>query len=237
MGNVLAKELSQGTRTATTSTPLLVAIFMRRVLTTITLISCVSLLAQSGSNFDQIPNSAMEIDPLGVGESLPATVLFNAEGEQFDLVSAVAAKPTILIFYRGGWCPFCSMQMGQLVKIEEQLRELGYQLIAISPDKPEKIMESMEMWRMKYLLLSDSSMNAALALGIAYRVSSATVAKYSGTRMNLDLNSGQEHHLLPVPAVFIIGKDGNIKFEYINPDYKVRIEPDELLRVARSLVE
>ena len=179
----------------------------------------------------------MDIEPLVVGDTLPVTALFDSDGKQFDLFKAVANEPTILIFYRGGWCPFCNMHMEQLAKIEEPLRELGYQIIAISPDKPEKIRESLDKWEIKYTLLSDSRMDAAVALGIAYRVSDATVARYSGSNKDLDLNSGQNHHLLPVPAAFIIGKDGMIKFEYINPNYKVRIEPAELLRIAKTIID
>lgn len=209
----------------------------RWLLTISVLISYGPLQAQNSMRFEQVPASATEIEPLAVGEALPATALFDANGEPFDLEQAVFSKPTVLIFYRGGWCPFCNMQTGQLIKIEGQLRELGYQIIAISPDKPVKLKDSQEKWEMKYTLLSDSRMDAAIAFGIAYRVADATVAKYSGTNMDLDLNSGQDHHLLPVPAVFIIGQDAKIKYEYINPDYKVRIEPDELLRVAKLFVD
>ncbi len=201
------------------------------------LIFSVSLQAQDNSRYEQVPASADDIMPLAVGDALPVTLLLDADGNPFDLASAVSVKPTILIFYRGGWCPFCNMQMGQLARIEGQLQEMGYQIFAISPDKPEMLKKSMDKWKAKYTLLSDSKMDAAIALGIAYKVSDATVARYSRTKMNLDLNSGQDHHLLPVPAAYVIGRDGMIKFEYINPNYKVRIDPDELLRVARELID
>ncbi len=201
------------------------------------LLSGVSLQAQDNGKYDKVPSSPEDIMPLAVGDALPITVLYDADGNQFDLASAISAKPTILIFYRGGWCPFCNMHMGKLATIEGELLELGYQILAITPDKPEMLQKSMAKWEAKYTLLSDSKMDAAIALGIAYKVDDKTVARYARGKNNLDMNSGQDHHLLPVPAAFVIGRDGLIKFEYLNPNYKVRIDPKELLKVAKSLVD
>lgn len=181
-----------------------------------------------------IPASAGDIHPLLIGASVPKLVLQTPDGKAFDLNQTVKERPTVLIFYRGGWCPYCNTQLGQLQTIEPELLKLGYQILAISPDRPSKLGESVEKHKLTYTLLSDHAMQAAQVFGIAFRVDDATLKKYKGYGIDLEASSGEKHRLLPVPSVFIAGKDGLIKFAYVNPDYKVRLAPDELLSAART---
>ena len=88
--------------------------------------------------------SANGIQPLLVGQSVPDVQLQTADGKAFNLKQELAEQPTVLIFYRGGWCPYCNLQLSQLQKIESQLQDLGYQIIAISPDRPEMLNKSKE---------------------------------------------------------------------------------------------
>jgi peroxiredoxin len=119
-------------------------------------------------------------------------------------------------------------------RVDSQLRELGYRIIAISPDRPEKLLDSVEKHGLTYTLLSDHSMKAARAFGIAFRVDDQTLEKYKEYGIDLEAASGETHHLLPVPAVFVVGTDGLVKFSFANPDYKVRIDPAVLLAAARA---
>jgi peroxiredoxin len=120
--------------------------------------------------------------------------------------------------------------------IESELLQLGFQIIAVSPDRPEVLKLNAQKREFKYRLLSDSEMTTATSLGIAFRVDDATVTKYKTSYgVDLEADSGQKHHLLPVPSVFIIGKDGVIEFSYVNPNYKVRIDPDVLLKAANAV--
>lgn len=122
--------------------------------------------------------------------------------------------------------------MGQLQEIEDTVVALGYQIIAISPDRPEKLKAGPKTEGVKYLLLSDSNVSAAKAFGLAYRVDTNTVKKYIQFGIDLEDASGETHHILPVPAAYVVGTDGIINFEYINPNYKVRIDPELLLKAA-----
>ncbi len=181
-----------------------------------------------------IPGSAEEVQPLAIGAPAPAVTLQTAAGEAFDLGAAVRRQPAMLIFYRGGWCPYCNVHLGQLQEAEAEIRALGYQVLAISPDRPEKLAESAGKLQPDYTLLSDHAMAAALGFGIAFRVDDATLETYKGYGIDLEAASGETHHLLPVPAVFIVGTDGWIRFAYANPDYKVRLSPEELLAAAKD---
>lgn len=124
--------------------------------------------------------------------------------------------------------------MGQLHEIEPQLIELGYRIIAVSPDRPEKIRETLEKKPLNYLLLSDSRMLGAKSFGIAFRLGDGMLEKYKGFGIDLEGASGESHHMLPVPSVFITDPDGTIRFAYVNPDYKVRIDAGTLLAAARA---
>jgi peroxiredoxin len=182
----------------------------------------------------EVADKAEDICPILIGQSLPKIVLRTADNAPFDLNAAVAQKPTILIFFRGGWCPYCSLHLGQLQSIESRLVQMGFQIIAVSPDRPGILKAPAEKQELKYRLLSDSEMTAAKALGIAFRVDDTTVTKYkTDYGIDLEADSGQTHHLLPVPSAFVVGRDGVIQFSYVNPNYKVRIDPGVLLEAAR----
>jgi peroxiredoxin len=121
----------------------------------------------------------------------------------------------------------------QLRDIESQFTELGFQLIGISPDQPTKARKTAEKQNISFTLLSDSMMAASKAFGIAYQVDEATLRALAQHGVDLQAASGQAHHLLPVPAVFVVSSSGKIQFEYINPDYSVRAHPDLLLSAVR----
>ena len=126
------------------------------------------------------------------------------------------------------------MQLGQLQKIETELLELGYRILAISPDLPENLKASVEKNSLGYVLLSDSKMEAAKAFGLAFRVDEKGYQRLSGFGIDLESASGEKHHLLPVPAVYLVGEDGIIQFQYVNPNYKVRLTPEVLLAAAKT---
>jgi peroxiredoxin len=118
-----------------------------------------------------------------------------------------------------------------------KLAQLGYQLIAVSADRPRKLRETIERHSLGYRLLSDNTMAGAMALGIAYRLDNKTIARYKEFGIDLADASGESHYLLPVPAVFVIGTDGVITFEYINPHYQVRVDPETLLAAAKAAMK
>jgi peroxiredoxin len=127
--------------------------------------------------------------------------------------------------------------LGQLQSIAPQLVDLGYQIIAISPDRPEHLRESLEKNKLGYMLLSDTKLAAAQAFGIAYRVDDETFAKLKSFGLDIEAASGEKHHLLPVPSAFVVDGDGKISFAYVNPDYKTRVDPDVLLAAAKAALK
>jgi len=172
---------------------------------------------------------------LKAGDSVPDVKLRTEEGNEVSLRKLVSEKPTVLIFYRGGWCPYCNRHLQDLVGIERGLEKAGAQLLAISMDQPSKLKAMPDREKFHYQLLSDSDAEAAKAFGIAFTVGDALVKKYKDNyKIDLEAASGRKHHILPHPAVFIADIRGKIRFVHFNPDYKVRLEPAQILEAVKS---
>lgn len=194
-------------------------------------IICLALFAIGLSVHAQndLPKQATEITPLLIGEKIPNVTLKSVENTDVDLMELISKKRTVLVFYRGGWCPYCNAHLAALVEAEKELLDLGYQIIAISPDAPKSLKVTDEKEKLNYLLLSDSLGELSKAVGIAFQAPEnykATIAKGS---------DGVNNSFLPVPAVFILNVNAEIEFEHISPNFKNRISNDLLIAVAKSI--
>jgi len=195
------------------------------------------LLFSASLSFAQketVPNAAEDICPILVGETIPAGYLKNVEGENLGIRKLIKKQKTVLVFYRGNWCPYCNLQLNGLQEIEKDIHDLGFQVLAISADKPEKLKESAEDGEFRYQLLSDAKMEYARKLGIAYQLDDKAQKRYRAFGVKLDEQSGEKHYQLPAPAVFVLNTEGEIQFSYINPNYKVRLAPEILLAVLKA---
>jgi len=180
----------------------------------------------------QYPAKPNDVSPLLTGERIPAVKIPAADGQLFDLNEHIAQKPTVLIFYRGGWCPFCNKELAGIQGIQQELVSLGYQVIAISTDSPENLNKSIGKHHLSYTLLSDADLNITKQFGLAFKAPKEydpIITAGSGGK-NVD-------KLLPVPSVFILDKKGTIRYEYVNPDFTQRISPALLRSVAKAIKE
>lgn len=196
---------------------------------------------QAKDYFDQ----ADDVTPLLPGMSIPAFTALNPQGETVNFDPANLSKPFVLTFYRGGWCPYCNAHLGEMRNMEKQLLEMGFDVYFISADQPSFLLESLKDQELKatlkaesgHQLLSDASMEVAKAFKIAFKVDDMTVEKYKQWNIDLEKASGHDHHLLPAPATFLVGKDGVIQFQYVNPNYKIRLAPSILHAAATDYLK
>ena len=149
-----------------------------------------SLLAAARA---ELAPSAAEAQPLPLGAKVPSALVKTMDGAELDLAAAVAGKPTLLVFYRGSWCPYCNKHLAALAEVEPELRKLGYQILAVSPDDPAGLAMMAEKNHLSYRLLSDRKMQAAGAFGLAFRVDPSTVEKYQGWKIDLAPEIGRAH--------------------------------------------
>ncbi len=199
------------------------------------LLSTLLLLSSPLFAANEIADSATEVHPLLLGSQAPDVALKTLEGKDTTLWKQMDGKPAILIFYRGGWCPYCNTQLSELRLIVKQVEKLGFQMIAISPDRPEELAKTITRDKLDYRLLSDSKAAALKGFGIAFRVDDATIEKYHGYGIDLEKSSGESHHILPVPSVFIVDSEHELQFSYTHPDYRVRVPGSVILAAAKAI--
>ena len=178
----------------------------------------------------QVPNNAEDISPLLISETIPNATLLNPKGKKIQLDAILKTKPTVLIFYRGGWCPFCNLQLSGLVKIEKEITDLGFQMIAISPDDYRNLDTTIEKNEVSYQVFSDPDAKLIQKIGIGFETP-LMIKGYVATKKHI----GKTSEVMPVPSVFVVDVKGKILFEYINPNYKERINEDLLLAALKTL--
>lgn len=178
----------------------------------------------------QIAEKAEDVSPLLIGEKIPNVKVINKEGQSVSMKEVLSKKPTVLVFYRGGWCPYCNVQLSALAELEEQISNLGYQVVAISPESYENLFSVAQEDNVSYQLYSDSSGELTTKTGIAFQTSTIIKA-YAKTKFR----KGKVSDILPVPTVMVVDTNSEILFEYINPNYKVRLSAELLLSVLKTL--
>lgn len=181
----------------------------------------------SVSSVAQVAEKAEDISPLLIGETIPSIKLTTVENKNVLTSDLFKNGPTVLLFYRGGWCPYCNAHLAAVGELSEEIRDLGYQIVAVSPDSPEKLMESLEKQDLDYQLVSDANGQFSQEMGLAYSAPkkyNSLLSSYSG---------GGNTGFLPVPALFVVDIQGVILFEYISPDYENRIQTPLLLEVVK----
>lgn len=181
-------------------------------------------------------NEMYDICPLKNSESIPSALLSTITGEEIDLKKYVGERPVVLVFYRGGWCPYCIRHLSALQEIKPQIDSLGFELIAITPDDFTHLDSSItRVGDLEYKLFSDKNCNAINAFGIGWKIDDKLYAKYKN-KYNMDIEwwTGTTTHILPVPSVFIIS-DGKIQYQHVDPVYKKRLSPIVLLSMLESI--
>lgn len=204
---------------------------MKKCIIKIVSLLFVMLVCQLG----QAQKKMFDVCPLKVGEEVPTVQLNNIEGEAVELKNIIATKPSVIIFYRGAWCGYCTKHLAELNDIKEEVEALGYQMFGVTVDQPSKLVESQPEEKNEIPVYSDSKLEAIKAFGLDWEVSSEMFEKYK-TEYKLDLESwsGESHHNLPVPAIFIVS-DGHVDFQYVNPKYRNRLKAETLMAILKTL--
>jgi len=190
--------------------------------------------AASADNPRPVANAAEQVQPLAVGQKAPQAAMRTPDGRTASMDTIYRRMPTVLVFYRGGWCPYCNTQLSDLARIEGELRRMGFQIVAVSMDKPAELRSTLDKSELGYTLLSDADAQLTRAFGLAFRVDEPTIEKYTTYGIDLEAASGHDHHILPVPAVYLIDTAGMIRFAHWNPDYKARLSGQKVLQAAKQ---
>lgn len=169
------------------------------------------------------------------GESAPDFTLPDAHGAPVSLAGLLAKGAVVATFYRGGWCPYCNIQLRAYQAILPEMTALGATLVAISPQAPDGSLSTAEKNALSFPVLSDLGNRAARAFGLVYALPQELRDALTSAGKALPGVNGDQSWELPVPATFVIGRDGRIALAHIDIDYRKRLEPDVILAALRSL--
>jgi len=178
-----------------------------------------------------VADDPTRVTPVEVGSPAPAFSAKEVDGRAFRFDPKRLDRPVLLIFFRGGWCPYCNAHLRDLRSVEPKIVAMGYQVLFLSTDRPELLYSSLKE-KVNYHILSDSSLESARAFGVAYKVEAKTLQDLKGYGIDLEATQGNTQHELPVPSIFIIDRAGVVRFRHFNPDYRVRLDAQSVLNAA-----
>ena len=174
---------------------------------------------------------------LNLGDKAPEFLLPDANGKTVSLRDTLKQGPVVLVFYRGSWCPFCNAYLGTLKQNFELFKKAGAQLIAISPQVPDKSLEQLIITPLPFPILSDLDFDTIKAYNLYFELGPGLHRVYQRLGIDLDMYNGPGRLALPVAATFIINSDGLIHGGEAHLNYKERMEPAKILEVLKGINE
>lgn len=174
---------------------------------------------------------------IGVGDVAPAFALQDQEGRSVRSEELLARGALVVSFYRGVWCPYCNLELQALNAALAQITAHGATLVAISPQTAVNSRRSVRDNRLEFPVLGDPGNQVAAAYGLRFTLPDELIALYRQLHNELPDFNGDASWTLPMPARYVIGQDGRVRYAEVSPDYTQRPDPDELLPVlARTTV-
>ncbi|HEX4559290.1 MAG TPA: peroxiredoxin-like family protein [Mycobacterium sp.] len=172
---------------------------------------------------------------VGVGDSAPRFVLPDASGAEVDLRVLLQSGPVVVCFYRGGWCPYCNLELRAYQHRLDQIRRLGANLVAISPELPDRTLMTAENNELDFPVLSDVGNTAARAFRLTHRIDADVVAYQLGNGNDVAAFNGSDRAEVPLPATYVIDPAGIVRFAFVAADYTRRAEPDDVIARLRAM--
>ena len=192
-----------------------------------------TLATMQGATQDLIASGIAE-QSTSEGSAAPDFSLPNAHGEPVASETLWGDGPAVVSFYRGGWCPYCNIELKALQDRLPEIEALGARLVAITPETPDNALTTQEKNEIGFDVLSDDGNRVASAFGLSFRLPEAIVELYRGFGIDLEASNGEASQTLPVPATFVIGKGGKVLKAFVDADYTTRAEPDEVIAALKE---
>lgn len=169
---------------------------------------------------------------LGVGEPAPDASLTDVTGKTVRLAELYAARPTLVLFYRGGWCPFCNLQIHEFSASAQQFEQRGIGIVAISVDRPSEEAKTQARHGVPFPMLSDSKLVAHQAYHVVHVTADAERKAFASHGLDLGAYSGEAHGSYAVPAIFLVDRTKTVRFVHVDEDYKTRPSAKQMLEVV-----
>ena len=182
-------------------------------------------------------NTRLAENSLGQGDKLPDFSLPNAVGEEVTLESLLSKGAVVISFYRGGWCPYCNMELRALQQVLPEIEAKGATLVAISPETPNSSLSTKEKNELSFEVLSDLGNILAKQLGLVFTLPESLRPIYNNFGIDIPAHNGDSSFELPIPATYVVATDGTVVRSFASGDYTERLNPLEIIKALNKLGE
>ena len=190
-----------------------------------------SVMAQATTD---LINTQLAEESLGKGDKLPNFSLPNAVGEEVTLESLLSKGAVVISFYRGGWCPYCNMELRALQQALPEI-EARATLVAISPETPDSSLSTKEKNELSFEVLSDRGNKLAKQLGLVFTLPESLRPIYNNFGIDIPAHNGDTSFELPLPATYVVSTDGTVVYSFASADYTERLDPSQIVKALDEL--
>lgn len=191
-----------------------------------------SLIAKS---INELISSGIVEQSLQIGDFVPNFVLPNAFAQPIELYNLLASGAVVISFFRGHWCPYCSLELDALQQALPAIQTLGASLIAISPQTHKYTTFTVEKHEITYEVLSDRNNNIARQFGIVFQIPEYLRPIFQELGHVLPKYNGDESFELPIPATYVISQEGKVVYAFVDPNYTKRLDPITIVSILRNI--
>jgi len=188
-----------------------------------------------GGSFEKLYASQVAENAIAAGDIAPDFTLPNITGYPVTLYEALNSGPVVLSFYRGGWCPFCNLELQALQARLPEIRALGANLIGISPETPDMAQSAIEKHQLEFEVVSDIGNKTARHYGLLFTVYEEMRPLYLKWGLDVPASNGDDSWELPVPATYVIDTSSVVHAAHVDKDYTRRMEPEQILAALQDL--
>lgn len=169
-----------------------------------------------------------------VGDVMPPFILPDESGHLVSLTSLLGRGPAIVTFHRGHWCPWCRISINTLARAQQRVEASGARMVAIIPDREQFAAEMRSDARATFPILSDLDNGYAMSLNLAIWVGSEMEDYIRARGHELPRFQGNDSWMLPIPATFVVSRDGRVAARFVDPDYRKRAAIEDLIDAVRN---
>jgi len=183
---------------------------------------------------EELERSGISDHSLKAGDTAPDFTLPDVHGADANLADTLEHGPVVLSFYRGGWCPYCNLELQALQQALPEIQTLGAQLIAVSPELPDQSLSTVEKDSLAFTVCTDSGNRVAKDFGLVFTLPEELRPIYTQFGIDLPTWNGDDSFELPMPATYVIGRNGIVLDGFVSTDYTQRMEPERILDILRN---
>jgi len=187
------------------------------------------------SKTKELEESGLTEKALKKGDKIPNIVLPNATKKEIEINEYLNEGPVVISFYRGGWCPYCNLELKALQENLKEIESAGGKLFAVSPELPDNSISSVEKHNLKFEVLSDVGNKVANEFGLVFNLAEELRPIYKQFNFDIPKNNGDKSWSLPIPATYIVNKKGIITKCFVNADYTKRMEPSDIIDALKGV--